>query len=458
MSACVWRAINQFPDLARLHALNPGRYPHLLESVAQGSPEARFDILFAFPGKALTLEGSTRLVLDGSPIDGQFLEVFDQQWRNDACDAPRGAPFPFHGGWFVYLGYELARSIEPVLAATPTETDWPIAFAVRVPAAIIRDHVLHETWLVCEEQHSGMLAKMEQDLNAAAANKLDDSLPALSEISEEDPAIHLYRIERVLEYIRAGDTFQVNLSRTWQAWFDAPPSTQALYARLRAANPAPFAGLMTMAAGRALISSSPERLVCVRQGQISTRPIAGTFPRAVEHGQDQQLRRALVQHPKERAEHVMLVDLERNDLGRICHSGSVRASELLKVETYRHVHHIVSNITGRLRDDVTPGDVIRAVFPGGTITGCPKLRTMQIIAELERAPRGAYTGSMGYINRDGSMDLNILIRSMTVDGSRIQLRAGGGIVADSDPERELHETRVKARGVLSALGAVGTST
>jgi anthranilate synthase component 1 len=163
----------------------------------------------------------------------------------------------------------------------------------------------------------------------------------------------------------------------------------------------------------------------------------------------------LLSHPKEQAEHIMLIDLERNDLGRICRPGSVRVDEFMVLESYAHVHHIVSNIRGELREDVTPGQVIRAVFPGGTITGCPKVRCMEIIAELEQEPRGAYTGSMGYINRDGSMDLNILIRTMTVADDRIRLRAGAGIVADSAPGAELDETRAKARGLLRALGVEG---
>jgi anthranilate synthase component 1 len=233
--------------------------------------------------------------------------------------------------------------------------------------------------------------------------------------------------------------------------FDATPAAFELYRRLRRTNPAPFAALVSLGADRAIISSSPERLVCVHGGRIATRPIAGTYPRADDERSDRTRPAALVHNPKERAEHVMLVDLERNDLGRLCRPGSVRADELLTVESYRHVHHIVSNISGELRDGVSPVQIIRAVFPGGTITGCPKVRTMQIIAELEGTPRGAYTGSAGYLNRDGSLDLNILIRTLVQNGRHVEWRAGGGIVADSDPERELAETRAKARGLLAVF-------
>jgi anthranilate synthase component I len=189
---------------------------------------------------------------------------------------------------------------------------------------------------------------------------------------------------------------------------------------------------------------------------VETRPIAGTRPRMA--GDDDLARiRELIGHPKERAEHVMLVDLERNDLGRVCVPGSVEVDELMTVESYAHVHHIVSNVRGRLRADATPGEVIRAVFPGGTITGCPKVRCMQVIAELEGTGRGAYTGAIGWLNRDGDLDLNILIRSAELErgdgeGDLLRFRTGAGIVADSDPGRELEETRAKARGMLRALG------
>jgi anthranilate synthase component 1 len=165
----------------------------------------------------------------------------------------------------------------------------------------------------------------------------------------------------------------------------------------------------------------------------------------------------LAAHPKERAEHVMLIDLERNDLGRVCEAGTVRVDEFMTIESYAHVHHIVSNVSGRLREDVTPIGAIRAVFPGGTITGCPKVRCMEIIAELEASGRGAYTGSLGFLGRDGRMDTNILIRTMTLIGRDVQLRAGGGIVADSIPEREVDETRAKARGMIAAFEVLGSA-
>ncbi len=223
-----------------------------------------------------------------------------------------------------------------------------------------------------------------------------------------------------------------------------------LYRRLRTANPGAFAGSAALP-GFSILSSSPERLVRVRGREVDTRPIAGTRPR--RGPSDAAAIAELTGSPKEQAEHVMLIDLERNDLGRLCEAGTVRVDEFMVVESYAHVHHIVSNVSGRLRPDVEPGDVIRALFPGGTITGCPKVRCMQLIGDLEGIGRGAYTGAMGYLALDGSLDLNILIRTMTVQDGEIELRAGAGIVADSDPGHELEETRAKARGLLRALGS-----
>jgi anthranilate synthase component 1 len=257
-------------------------------------------------------------------------------------------------------------------------------------------------------------------------------------------------VRRGKDYIRAGDIYQTNLSRPWWVEMAEEADVARLYQRLCIANPAPFAALAQWR-GVTLLSSSPERLLRVSGRRIETRPIAGTRPRSRRPGEDATESAALVAHPKERAEHIMLIDLERNDLGRVCEAGSVHVEELMAIESYAHVHHIVSSVTGRLREEVTPVDALRAVFPGGTITGCPKYRCMQIIAELEGGGRGAYTGSLGYLGHDGAMDLNILIRTMTLSGNAIELRAGAGIVADSDPARELEETRAKARGMLAVF-------
>jgi anthranilate synthase component 1 len=242
----------------------------------------------------------------------------------------------------------------------------------------------------------------------------------------------------------------VNLSREWRVELAEALPGAHIYAALRKANPSPFAGLLQWR-DWAVASSSPERLVESRGALVQTRPIAGTRAR-IEGDDDAERIRELIGHPKERAEHVMLIDLERNDLGRVCVPGSIEVDELMVIESYAHVHHIVSNVRGRLRSGVTPGEIIRAVFPGGTITGCPKVRCMQVIAELEDCARGAYTGSFGYLDRNGDLDLNILIRTITQQGPQLSMRAGAGIVVDSVADAELAETRAKARGMLRALG------
>jgi anthranilate synthase component 1 len=441
-------------DLLALHRHNPARYPHLLESVLHGTAQSRYDILFAFPGETLRLRAEGVLLRGQRRIEGGFLAALDQWQRDEA--APAASELPFSGGWFLYLGYELAAEIEPRLQLPRATGAWPVALATRFPAAVIRDHQTRCTWLVAERAE--LCDALARDLDAMLSHEsaAGDETLAIAALHEDAPGRFLSGVARVHDYILAGDVFQVNLSRAWRARLAtvATPVTHAdLYARLRKSNPAPFAALASFGA-RAILSTSPERLVSVRDGLIETRPIAGTRPRAVGMAQDRALSVELITHPKERAEHVMLIDLERNDLGRVCVPGSVEVNELMALESYASVHHIVSNVRGRLRVGVTPGQVIRAVFPGGTITGCPKLRCMEIIAELEGRGRGAYTGALGYLNRDGSLDLNILIRTLARDGDRLTLRTGAGIVADSIAGKELDETRAKAHAVLRALGQV----
>ena len=442
-------------DLLPLAATLPDRYPCLLESAARGA-HARWDILFAYPQASLALHADGR-VRDarGEIVGTRFLDALDMRWRTGrVAFVQESAPtdLPFTGGWLLHLGYELAAEIEPRLRLPHAlgAHDAPVALALRCPAAILIDRAGDRTVLIAETRHARLLDAMRADLDAAQTATETDTVPLPQSVEEDDPARFLAGIARVHDYLRRGDTFQVNLSRQWRARYAQPPAPAVLYAALRRANPGPFAGLLQQP-GWAIASSSPERLLNVRGGLAQTRPIAGTRPRAT--GDDDALRiRELVAHPKERAEHVMLIDLERNDLGRICEPGSIAVDELMTVESYAHVHHIVSNVRGRLRDGVTPGQAIAALFPGGTITGCPKVRCMEIIAELEAAARGAYTGALGYLNHNGDLDLNILIRTLELRGAQVAFRAGAGIVADSDAEHELAETRAKARGLLRALG------
>lgn len=426
-------------DLLALHSLDPQRYPHLLESTATGT-QGRYDILFAFPGESLVLE-------DRNEFD--FLDALDaRRVQAAAGHATTAEGLPFQGGWFIYLGYELAAQIEPQLQLRADDSGLPVASATRIPAAVIRDRLQQRCWVVAEQR--AYLQAIQEDI--AALDGASDSVDAfaIGTPVEDEPQHYLDAVERVLHYIREGDVFQVNLSRQWRT--DWPPgvTSAALYRRLRTLNPGPFNGLATWG-DNAIICSSPERLVEVRGERVQTRPIAGTRPRGEHAACDRAKSEELLRHPKEQAEHIMLIDLERNDLGRVAQPGTVSVSELMTLESYATVHHIVSNVEARLRAGVTPGQVIRAVFPGGTITGCPKVRCMEIIAELEQQSRGAYTGSLGYLNHDGSMDLNILIRTMVRGNGRLSFRAGAGIVYDSVPRSELEETRDKAAGLLRAI-------
>ena len=439
-------------DLAAACRHEPALFPFLLESAARGGAQGRRDILFARPdAEMLVLHADGRLTgPHAASAQGDFLTALDAWWRAERGRAAvtEGAG-PFRGGFFLYLGYELIGQIEPRLGLAGVR-ELPVAFAARVPAALVRDHAEGTLRYHAE---AGTDPALAETLSRVLAAGPAAETPVLSGgLDEEAPRRYLDQVQRARHYIYEGDIFQANLSRRWSAGLTPDATATGLYARLRRANPAPFAGL-ALYGDSAVISSSPERLVSVAGRRVDTRPIAGTRPRSADPERDAALIRELIENPKERAEHVMLLDMERNDLGRLAEPGSVKVDELMVVESYTHVHHIVSNVCARLREDTSPAQVIRAVFPGGTITGCPKVRCMQIIAELEQASREAYTGAMGYLNLDGDLDLNILIRTLVQKDRRLEFRAGAGIVADSIPERELEETRAKARGLARALGA-----
>ncbi len=430
-------------DLLALHQSNPRRYPFLLESVTQ-SKLSRYSILFAFPqDKLIVHHDSTE----------NFLDIFDAVFSHDKKEQ-EDSDLPFTGGWFVYLSYEIAQHVEPTLDLPKEKHDLPIAHAVRIPTAVIIDHQAQSTTLVCENEFKDNFNKLKQDIdklgtNTSVSSKKINNIK-LSQLTEDPSKKYLDDIKIIREYIKAGDVFQVNYSRNWTGITQQEQAPAELYQVLRQRNPAPFAALCDFG-DWAIISSSPERLVSVKNNIVETRPIAGTRPRSKSAKADKALLDELIAHPKERAEHIMLIDLERNDLGRISQAGSVEVDELMGLETYQHVHHIVSNIKGKLQKGITPSQVIRAVFPGGTITGCPKVRCMEIIAELEQTGRGAYTGSVGYINHNGNMDFNILIRTMTQVGQELSFRTGAGIVFDSIAENELKETRHKAKGILKVF-------
>jgi 4-amino-4-deoxychorismate synthase (2-amino-4-deoxychorismate-forming) component I len=446
----VVREIDVPPEVLRqLAARLPDRYPVLFDSAADG-PLSRVSILVAQPRATLWLDSDGQVGAEGmSPRGPDFLTALENWWLEERV-APTAQRLPFVGGWAVFLSYEAAQEIEPRLRLPASNLPWR-AFALRTPCALVHERSTGKVFAVAESKARDCLGPLEADARSMARVTATETVPlAVLSVIEEDPAAYLGRVVRAKEYVRAGDIYQANLSRPWDLELANEPDIGTLYGRLCRANPAPFAALAQWR-GTTILSSSPERLVRIHNGHIDTRPIAGTRPRSRRPGDDLAEMTELAAHPKERAEHIMLIDLERNDLGRVSEPGSVRVDELMTIESYAHVHHIVSNVTGKLRSDVTPVGALRAVFPGGTITGVPKFRCMQIIAELEGIGRGAYTGSLGFLGRDGSMDANILIRTLSVTGRKVELRAGGGIVADSDPQRELEETRAKARGMLAAF-------
>lgn len=453
-------AVDRDFDFLAFVAAWPDQYPAYLESVAENAVTGRFDLLPIADGRfmALDRDGCVRDEC-GHVIGRDFADALDAAWRcarqpqvlHDDVDGT--AVTPFSGGWLLYLGYETVAQFEPSLRLPDfDQAELPVALALRVPGVMVRERSSGRSWFSAEPGHDDLFETFERDLRGLRGYSGADTYdPGRLSIDEDDPDRFIAGVARVHDYLRAGDVFQVNLSRAWNVSFERSPAPTAMYRRLRGLNPAPFSGILRHG-GSSILSASPERLLRVRGRRIDTRPIAGTRPRGADAESDARLRAELLAHPKERAEHVMLIDLERNDLGRVCIPGSIYVDELMTLESYAHVHHIVSNVSGELRPDATPGGILRALFPGGTITGCPKVRCMEIIAELEGAGRGPYTGAMGYLDSSGDMDLNILIRSAWLQGPRFGFRTGAGIVVDSVADRELAETRAKAGGMLALLG------
>jgi anthranilate synthase component 1 len=444
-------------QLRTLAVRQPELFPALFDSTAIG-PLGRYSVLAAAPEAWLRLYGDGRLESHGVSLRSQdFLAALDEWWQAENYPADSAAVqcgLPFRGGWIVYLSYEMADRIERGLHLPALPSDGLCAMAVRVPAALIYDHARSSCQLVVETGAAEAGARIERALAAQPPADEAGLIGSLrpGEVIEQEPDAFRTAVLQAQEHIARGDIYQANLSRGWQVRWPEDADPGALYESLRRANAAPFAVYATLPS-MTLLSSSPERLVRVGGRTVETRPIAGTRARLGTPSSDDTERQELLANAKERAEHVMLIDLERNDLGRICVAGSVDVNEFMVTESYPHLHHIVSNVRGQLRAGVTPGATLRAVFPGGTITGCPKYRCMQLIGELEGEARGAYTGSLGYLNTDGDMDFNILIRTATVSGAELRFRTGAGIVADSDWRRELAETRTKAQGMLRAFGA-----
>jgi anthranilate synthase component 1 len=422
----------------------------LLESAEQGQQVGRWSFLGFRPRAVI------RLARGEHPDPYRLVDEELARWRIAPLE---GLP-PFAGGAVGMFGYDLARSAEPTVGEpNPDETGMPELAVMVTDVLLAFDHLRHEVTVLANVVTEGDLERAYEEAAAAIADvreRLRGPVPQAGTGRREPPEYssnmgadgYAAAVERAKEYIRAGDIYQVVPSQRWSA--DCPVDAFSIYRGLRAINPSPYMYFLDFEDFE-IAGASPETLVTVTGRSVRQRPIAGTRPRAdsVEH--DLERARELLADPKERAEHVMLVDLGRNDLGRVCEYGSVTVDELMAVETYSHVMHIVSQVSGTLREDVTPMDALRASLPVGTLSGAPKIRAMQIIDELEPAGRGPYGGGVGYLSYTGDLDTCIYIRSALIKDGRIHIQAGGGIVADSEPGYEVRETEAKAGAVMEAV-------
>jgi anthranilate synthase component 1 len=367
---------------------------------------------------------------------------------------------PFAGGAVGMFGYDLVRSAEPTIGEpNPDETGMPELAVMVTDLLLAFDHLRHEVTVLANVVAEGDVERAYGEAAAAIAEvreRLTGPVPRAGAGRAEPPEYtsnmgpdgYAAAVERAKEYIRAGDIYQVVPSQRWSA--DCPVDAFSIYRGLRAINPSPYMYFLDFEDFE-IAGASPEALVTVRGREARQRPIAGTRPRAATTEEDLQVAEDLLADEKERAEHVMLVDLGRNDLGRVCEYGSVTVDELMVVETYSHVMHIVSSVTGTLREGVSAMDALRASLPAGTLSGAPKIRAMQIIDELEPVKRGPYGGAIGYLSYTGDLDTCIYIRSAAVKDGRVHVQAGGGIVADSEAGYEERETEAKAGAVWRAI-------
>lgn len=448
-----------------------GDYSFLLESGRIDQKIGRYSYCGADPslvlrsnGRRVEIESGRGVnVFEGDPVE-RLRSLFDgARWVAPEEPEAAAAMAGYSGGAVGLISYDARLLFEELPDSNPDDIGTPDFLFVMNDAFTVFDHAAGRTLAVATAHtDGGGNLQAAYDTAAAALHRLASRLAdakasrsyekyrgLLSDVrSNCSQGEYENMARRAKEYIAAGDIYQANLSQRLSVETDAPP--YELYKILLEINPSPFGGILEFN-GFNVVGSSPERLVLVDGDRVETRPIAGTRRRGKDFKEDRSLSAELILNEKERAEHIMLVDLERNDIGRVCGFGSVHVDELMVVEKYSHVIHIVSNVAGRLNGGRDRFDVIRAVFPGGTITGVPKVRCMEIIDELENVRRGLYTGSIGYVSYNGVMDLNIVIRTFVMKDGLAHVQVGAGIVADSDPEFEYHETMHKAQAALSAL-------
>jgi anthranilate synthase component 1 len=449
--------------------IDDGRYSFLLESIEGGEKWARYSFLGSSPEVIIRSRGNTveTLALDGSltsvevPDPLAFLRDHLARYKPVEVDGlPR-----FFGGAVGYVGYDMVRYFERLSLSKPVELDAFDSYFVITDTILIFDTVRQKIKVVSnahlengktpeaayEEATAkieAIIRKLRTPLNPAAAPASSARTTFVSNVRREEFEESVLKAK---EYVRAGDVIQVVLSQRFSADLSVEPLD--IYRILRTLNPSPYMFFLRLD-DTLVVGASPEVMVRKEGGQVELRPIAGTRPRGKTRDEDARLAMELLEDPKERAEHVMLVDLGRNDLGRVCRTGTVKVSELMVVERYSHVMHIVSNVQGELDGEMDAFDVLRATFPAGTLSGAPKVRAMEIIEELEPVRREIYGGAVGYFSFSGNMDMAIAIRTLVVKDGRIHLQAGAGIVADSDPAAEYQETVNKARAVVKAIEMV----
>ena len=437
--------------------------PAILASGPGFGPAGRWSVLAAYPrlvfeaiGDRWSIRADDGSVKSGEDPLAELASLIGRFGLADPADAPAGDAPPFQGGLIGFFGYDLAPALERLPRKAPRDSRLPDVRMALYDTAVLIDHE-KQTITLCAWDLTGEGVEATTRRARFWRRALRDAVespralgpssigPLSSNFARDD---YLRAVERALDYISAGDVYQINLSQRFSAQGRVDPLD--LFVRLRADSPAPFAALIRWR-DLAVVSASPESFYQTRGDVVTTRPIKGTRPRGASPEEDQALADELTGSSKDRAELTMIVDLERNDLGRVCEFGSVRVVDPLVLESYAQVHHLVATVEGRLHADVGPIDVIRAVFPGGSITGAPKIRAMEIIDELEPTRRSLYTGAIGYLSRGGTSGFNIAIRTALVEGDRVSYQVGGGIVADSDPEMEYRETLAKGRGIHRAL-------
>lgn len=417
----------------------------------QGSNDVAYILLD--PSKSLTI---TLGDLDPKTPGGAFrrLDATLDAWKQAHSFVPGQTPVPFAGGAAGFFAYELAHDLERLPPPNGMDQDTPV-LTVGIYDAVLAfprgaDHALVlSPWdtAVTRTRRAALKALVEK----ASASRRPSTTPCSLPLPTIDPDAYRESVARVIELIHAGDIFQANLAQRFDSELPADVTPFDIYQRLAGNAPAPFAAHLTLP-DRTLVSSSPERFLKItRQGHVRTEPIKGTRPRGTTPESDKALAEDLLNSQKDRAENIMIVDLQRNDLSRTCADHSVKVEALCELHSFENVHHLISTVTGTLRPDASSLDCMAACFPGGSITGAPKVRAMEIIADEEPHSRGAYCGSIGFIGLDGAIDTSIAIRTLTITDGQITYHAGGGIVADSDPHDEYDETITKASAMKAAL-------